>query len=200
MTVEELIAAGVHPTQAKVFAQPLVEAMARFDITSHLRRSAFIAQMMHESNSFTRLEESLRYTTAERINRVFRLPIDVAQEYVKAPQKLANRVYANRLGNGPESSGEGWKFRGRGLVQLTGKENYTRASKALGVFYNMSPESVCLPKHAALTAAWFWQLYGCNDPADRGDIDAITRKINGPAMMGREERADLYRHILQVLS
>ena len=197
MNVEELIEAGVHPTQAKLFAQPLAEAMARFGINTRLRRSAFIAQLMHESSSFTRLEESLWYTTAERIARVFRLPIDVAQGLVKSPQSLANRVYANRLGNGPESSGDGWRYRGRGLIQLTGKDNYTRASKALGVFYNASPESVCLPKHAALTAAWFWHMYNCNDPADRGDIDAITRKINGPAMMGREERADLYRHILQ---
>ena len=200
MNVAELIAAGVNPTQAKVFAQPLAEAMARFEINTHLRRSAFIAQTMHESSSFTKLEESLWYTTAERINRVFRVPLDAAQEYVKSPQKLANRVYANRLGNGPESSGDGWKFRGRGLIGLTGKDNYTRASKGLGVFYNISPESVSLPKHAALTSAWFWHIYNCNDPADRGDIDAVTRKINGPAMMGQKERADLYRHALQAIA
>jgi putative chitinase len=200
MTVEELIAAGVNPTQAKAFVQPLLEAMTRFDITTHPRRCAFISQLMHESSAFTRLEESLWYTTADRIRLVFRLPVDVAQGYVKSPQRLANRVYANRLGNGPESSGDGWKFRGRGLIQLTGRDNYTRASKALGVFYDVSPESVCLPKHAALTAAWFWHLYGCNEAADRGDIDGVTRKINGPAMMGRKERADLYRHTLQALA
>jgi len=203
MTVDELIACGVSPTAARAFAQPMTAACERFGISTPRRKAAFLAQAMHESAKFSVLEENLHYSTPERVRAVFPsrvLSLDAARPLVRNPQALANRVYSDRLGNGSEASGDGWRYRGRGIFQLTGRANYAAAEQALDSPYIAQPELVAQPLHAALTAGWFWDRGRLNAPAEDGDIDAITRAINGRAMLGRRERAELYLAALDVLA
>lgn len=191
LSVQRLIAAGIAPAQARLFAMPLALACQRFDINTPARLAAFVAQCRVESAGFTMLEESLWYRTPERIRQVFpsRVPsLQVAAQLTKNPQGLANLVYANRLGNGDVASGDGWRYRGRGLKQLTGRANYTDAAVALARPYVEQPELVAQPADACLTAAWFWHSAKCNVLADAGEWDAITRAVNGPGMLARAER------------
>lgn len=195
-----LIDAGASPTQARAFALPIDRACRRFGIGSTLAVGAFVAQAMHESAGLTALEESLWYRDPARIAQVFRTAFRdaaAAAPFARAPERLANRVYACRLGNGDEASGDGWRFRGRGLFQLTGRDNYARAGAACGRPYVEAPELVAQPEDAALTAAWYWHSRGLTALAEAGDIDAVTRAINGPAMLGRHERAALYARALR---
>jgi putative chitinase len=204
ITLAGLIAAGLQPTQARIFEAPLQLACERFAIDASAGRlAAFLANAGHESRNFTRLEEDLFYRSAERIRAVFPSRVrDLAEAaaLVGRPQALANRVYAGKLGNGPEDSGDGWRFRGRGLFQLTGRGNYRSAAVALKFDYELSPDLVAMPHHAALTAAWFWQSIGGNVLADARQIDAITRRINGPAMLAAEERRERYEQGLQAFA
>jgi putative chitinase len=204
ITVAYLIAAGVQPTQARVFAEPLARACGRFDITGRARVAAFVAQACHESLGFTRLEEQLYYRSPERIREVFKrlrgLGMDELAKLAKNPEGLANRAYANVNGNGDVASGDGWKYRGRGLFQLTGRANYMAAGDALAHDYKGHPELVALPIDAAMTAAWYWAAAGCNPLADSAQIDAITRAINGPAMLAADERRSLYDEALRAFA
>ncbi|MFN7177229.1 MAG: glycoside hydrolase family 19 protein [Thermaurantiacus sp.] len=190
-TVQQLVAAGVPPTQARLFQPALAPAFQRFAINTAPRIAAFLAQCHVESAGFARLEENLWYTTPARIAAVwpsrFRSAADAAA-FARNPERLANRVYAGRLGNGPEASGDGWRFRGRGLKQLTGRSNYAEAARALGRPYVTEPDLVRAPADAVLTAAWFFARAGCNALADARQWDAITRRINGPAMLAAPER------------
>jgi putative chitinase len=131
--------------------------------------------------------------------------LEVANQYAKNPKKIANMVYANRMGNRDESSGDGYRFRGRGCIQLTGHANYFHAGKALGIDFVMEPDLVSTPKYAALTAGWFWSTHGCNQAADTGlPLDTnnqmtwgqLTKKING----GTIGLADRIAHTNQALS
>ena len=145
------------------------------------------------------LEEGLYYRTAERICAIFRGSVpDVASAQCLAcnPKALANRVYAGRNGNRDEASGDGWRYRGRGLIQLTGRANYARAAKALACDYVGEPDRVLEPFDACLTAGWFWDAARLNALADAGCIDDITRAINGRAMAGARERRELYQAAL----
>jgi len=203
ITMEQLVAAGIGPTEARVFQPHLPPAFKRFGITSAARAAAFLAQCHVEARGFTRLDENLFYTTAARIARIwpsrFATPADAAP-YARNPERLANKVYADRIGNGPESSGDGWRFRGRGLKHLTGRANYARAAEALAHPYLANPGLVREPEHAVLTAAWFWHTSGCNALADRGQIDAITRRVNGPAMLEAAQRRSRTRQALRAFS
>lgn len=201
--IADLIAAGIPPTQARLFADPIERAFARFGINTQARKAAFVAQAAHESANFTRLEESLYYRTPERIRAMWpnRVPnLADATKLCRNPEALANRVYANRLGNGDESSGDGWLYRGRGLFQLTGRANYMAAGEALGAPYKAQPELVAHPEHAAMTAGWYWAASGLNDLADSAQIDAITRRINGPAMVAADERRSLFDEALRAFA
>ena len=202
--IETLISAGVHPTQAKAFAEPLKAAMALFDINTKERKAAFLAQCMIESQNFTRLEENLFYTTPSRINAIFSaVKSDAEAElYVRNPKALANKVYAGRNGNGDEASGDGWEFRGRGLFQLTGRANYKAASEGVGMgaVYLNRPALVATPSDACLTASWYWHSHGCNQLVDAGDFDKTTRMINGPAMLHKHERAEAFHRNLGAFS
>jgi putative chitinase len=203
LTLDHLIACGIGPTQARTFLAPLQQAFERFEILSPVRMAAFIAQAAHESANFTRLEENLHYSKPERVMAVFpsSVPsIAAAVQLISNPEALANRVYANRLGNGDTASGDGWKYRGRGLFQITGRANYMAAGGALNVDLKNHPAMVAEPESAAMTAGWFWSAADCNDLADGSQIDAITRKINGRAMLGADERRCRFDHALQVLS
>lgn len=192
ITIGQLVAAGIAPTQARQFAEPLSTACDRFAINTPARIAAFVAQCRVESSNFTTLEEGLSYRSAERIRAVFghRVPsLQIAALLVRKPQALANAVYAGRNGNGDAMSGDGWRFRGRGCIQLTGRANYFDAAVGLGQPYVDCPELVAEPAHAALTAAWYWHNNKLNALADAGLTDSITKAVNGAAMM----HADLRR-------
>ena len=201
ITTQSLIAAGVQPTQAKQFAPHIEAACQRFEIKTLSQRAAFIAQAMHESRNFTRLEESTYYSTPERIHAVFdrlrAVPLGtLAAAYVKKPQALANLAYAHINGNGDESSGDGWRYRGRGLFQLTGRANYMAAGDAAGRPYKEQPELVAQPLDAAMTAGWFWSTSRLNSVLDRGGVDQVSKRVNG-GHNGLVERRELYRRVLE---
>jgi putative chitinase len=185
---------------AKSFTEPLAQAMAKFNINTPKRMAAFIGQCMIESANFTRLEEGLYYTTPSRIESIFRAARGRGNELARNPEKLANVVYANRLGNGNEVSGDGWKYRGRGLIQLTGKTNYGIASKELELDLLGDPDQVNKDLYVAcLTAAWFFSKNGCNELADGWQISNITKRVNGPAMLHNKERIGVSNTILKNL-
>jgi putative chitinase len=163
----------------------LEAACSRFAITPPARLAAFLAQCAHESNEFKALIENLIYSTPERIYAVWpkRFPsIESARPYVRKPEDLANHVYAGRLGNGPQESGDGWRYRGRGLIQLTGRANYRQAGLVLQLPLKAEPHLVGEPNVAALTAAEFWHRKELNALADEGTpqaFDTISVRING---------------------
>lgn len=191
LTVASLIAAGIGPTQARQYVEPLNAACDRFDIVTPLRLAAFVGQCAVESAGFTKTEESLYYTTAKRLCEVWpsRFHTEVeAVPFVRNPEKLANRVYAGRNGNGDEASGDGWRYIGRGLIHLTGRANYADAECALDKGYLGFPDLVALPEGACLTAAWFWHTNKLNILADAMLVNEITRRVNGRAMLHADLR------------
>lgn len=201
--VARLIAAGVPPTQARAFAEPLRAACALWGIDTPLRVAAFLAQLMHESARLTRLEESLYYVTPERIRALWPTRVaslDLAARLLRQPERLANLVYAGRNGNGDVSSGDGWAYRGRGLIQLTGRANYTAAQVACNRPYVAEPWRVAEPTDACLTAAWYWHSRGLNTLADSMQVDEITRAINGPAMVAAAERRQMTEEAARALA
>lgn len=202
--IGQLVAAGIAPTQARLFAPYLEFTFESFDINTTARKAAFIAQAAHESQMFTRLEENLYYRTPERIKSIFRrlsgLGLDELSKLTRNPEALANKAYANINGNADESSGDGWKYRGRGLFQLTGRANYMAAGDALSRPYKAEPDLVSQPLDAAMTAGWYWSAAGCNVLADSAQIDVITRKINGPAMVGRDDRRSLFDEAIRAFA
>jgi putative chitinase len=173
----------------------------RFDIMNPLRKAAFIAQCGHECGNFKILEENLNYR-AEALMRLWpkRFPsLEFAKQYERNPKKIANMVYANRMGNRDEASGDGYRFRGRGCIQLTGHANYFHAGKALGEDFVMKPELVATPMYAALSAGFFWNTQKLNVLADNRDIKMMTKKING-GFIGLADREKHYNHALEVLT
>lgn len=201
LTVDNLIEAGVSVTLAKMHSAPLMEAAQRFDINTVRRAAAFLGQCLHETAGLTAFEENLRYTSADRIVQVFPSRVRTAAEaapLVRNPQALANRVYANRFGNGNEASGDGWRYRGRGGGHLTFRDNYRDAGRALSRPYEDEPGLVALPRDAALTFGWFWATRGCSAAADRWDLRAVTRAIN-PGMASQQHRVQLSERALKAL-
>lgn len=202
-TVDVLIRCGVAPTQARQVSAPLTVACAQFAINSAVRLAAFVAQCHVESAGFTRTEENLYYTTPERIRQMWprRVPdLEGAARLCRNPRALANRVYADRLGNGNEASGDGWAYRGRGYKQLTGRGNYIDAGAELGRPYDTEPDLVAQPEDACLTAAWYWSTIKGNLLADSSQIDAITRAVNGPGMVMADERRSRFEDAVRALA
>lgn len=180
--------------------EPLNEAMHRYEINTPLRMAAFIGQCSHESGNFKTLQENLNYS-AESLCRVWpsRFPsLDAAQPYHRNPEKIANKVYGGRMGNGTEETDEGSLYKGRGLIQLTGKDNYTLCGDALSVGLLHEPELLLTPKYAALSAAWFWNKRGLNKEADAKDYTGMTKKING-GVIGLDDRIKHISHALHIL-
>lgn len=176
----------------------LNETFDRFGISTPRQQAAFIGQCGHECGQFKILEENLNYRAAT-LMRLWpkRFPMqEIADKYAGNPQKIANMVYANRMGNRDEASGDGFRFRGRGCIQLTGHTNYYHAGQALGVDFVKQPDLVATPKYAALTAGWFWSTHDCNNLAEKADWTALTKKING----GVIGLADRIKHIDQALA
>jgi putative chitinase len=183
------------------WVEPLEEVFHRYEINTPERQAAFIGQCAHESMNFTRLEENLNYS-AEGLMKTWpsRFPtLEAAQPYHRNPEKIANKVYAGRMGNGPEETGEGWLYHGRGLIQLTGKDNYTLAGDALNMDFIHSPDYVLVPKYAALTAGWYWNKRGLNKEADAKDFTGMTKKING-GTIGLDDRIAHIKHAQEVLT
>lgn len=202
LELRQLVACGIAPTQAREFLTPLWAACRRFEITTPTRLAGFLANACVESKNLSDLEEDLFYRTPERVRQVFptRVPsLAEAAKFCRAPEALANRVYSLKNGNGDEASGDGWRFRGRGIFQLTGRHNYADAGQALGLDLIASPKDVATPMTAALTAGWFWHVNKCNLLADASNWDAITRAINGPAMLHRADRAQRAAENLEAL-
>lgn len=185
--------------RAGVFVGPLLTAATEFEITTPLREAAWIAQIGHESNQLRSVSENLNYSS-EGLIRTFPRYFNSSQAavYARNPERIANRVYANRMGNGPEESGEGWRYRGAGLIQLTGKNNQHAAADYFGIDYNGIGDWLRTPEGAARSAGWFWYVNALNELADVEDMRAITRKING-GYNGLEERMELYERAKQML-
>lgn len=202
ITVATLIAAGINPTQARLFAEPLAKTCALFDINTPTRIAAFIGQCGHESRGFSRLEESMWYSRPEGIRanwptRVINLAM--AQSLVGKPQELANTVYSGRYGNGDKLSGDGWKYRGRGLIQLTFLDNYQRCGDDCGQPYAAQPELLALPGDACISAGWYWRVNHINALADTGSVESVTKAIN-PKLLGLDERKRLTAQALEAFS
>ena len=179
------------------WTQALNPALERYQINTRARLCSFLAQTGHESAQFNRLVEGLNYKTAGRLMKVWprRFPTQaLANPYVGNASKLANFVYANRLGNGDKASGDGFRFRGRGIIQLTGRSNYAAVGKELNLALVEDPDLLLTKDVSALAAAWFWHSRGLNalsddntDDNDLEDFTEITRRING-GTVGIKER------------
>ena len=173
--------------------------MGEAEINTPLRQAAFIAQVAHESQGFSRFIENLNYR-ADRLLNVFSkyFDEDEAQEFARQPEKIANRVYANRLGNGDENSGDGWRYRGRGFIQITGKGNYQEACKFLNLDLVEEPELAEKLEVGSRIAAWYWTSRKLNFNADRGQFDKITKKICG-GLTGLKDRRAYYNKAKEIL-
>ena len=180
----------------------LEQLLPDYEINTPQRIAAFIAQCSHESAGFTALKENLNYK-AETLSRIWPkyFPPEIAKAYASMPNKqeaIANRAYANRMGNGDEHSGDGWKFCGRGLIQLTGRSNYQAFADSLEMNIEELPEYLGTFEGAAQSACWFWESNNLNQWADKGDILTLTKRING-GTLGLEDRVKHYEHALHVL-
>jgi len=175
MIESQLLALGIDGK----WLEPLLETFEKYDISTPKRQAYFIGQCMHESGGFKQLKENLNYS-AKGLMATWpsRFPdMDTAEKYERNPEKIANKVYAGRMGN--TEDGDGAKYIGRGLIQLTGKENYANCASAIGVDLVANPDLLSTPKYAALSAGWFWNRKGLNALADVDDLDTITKRING---------------------
>jgi len=175
MTNEQLAQLGIDSK----WLQPLEDTFAKYDISTPQRQAAFIGQCAHESANFKVLQENLNYS-AEGLMKTWpsRFPTkEIADQYARQPSKIAGKVYNGRMGNTSEE--EAAQFLGRGLIQLTGKENYANCGNSIGVDLIGNPNLLTDPQYAALSAGWFWNKKGLNSLADSGDIDTMTKRING---------------------
>lgn len=178
----------------------LEQLLPDYEINTPQRMAAFLAQCAHESGGFTALKENLNYR-AVTLRKVFPkyFPTDeIASAYAQQQAAIANRVYANRMGNGDEHSGDGFKYCGRGLIQVTGKENYTWFADSLGITPEEASEYMETFEGATQSACWFWETNNLNTWADKGDIMTLTKRING-GTIGLEDRIKHYEHALHVL-
>lgn len=183
------------------WVDPLNETFERFGIVTHNQQAMFIGQCSHECGNFKLLEENLNYKAAT-LMRLWpkRFPtLEKANEYSGNPRKIANFVYSSRMGNRDENSGDGFRFRGRGIIQLTGHSGYFHCGKALGVDFVANPDLVGTPKYAALSGGWFWSTHSLNSPADALDYNKVTKIING-GLIGLEDRKNHVQQALAVLA
>jgi putative chitinase len=188
---------------AEVWAKPLTDAMTRWGIDTPARRAMFLAQCTHESDGFTAMSENLNYS-AEGLAKTWPprysatgkkggAPNELALRIARKPELIANYTYANRMGNGPPESGDGWEYRARGPIGITGADMYRRAGAALGIDLLSDPGKVEDPQIGAQVAAWVWYDKGCNVYADRGDIFGSSKAINGNPPIGVPQRTKLWQ-------
>ena len=181
-----------------VFYQ-ILDVIIKYKINTPLRLAHFLAQCHHESAGFNVVEENLNYS-AEGLRRTFKkyFTQEQANEYAHNKVKIASRVYANRMGNGDEESQEGWLYRGRGYIQLTGKDNYAALNYQLPEDIIKNPDLVAT-QYPMLSAAWFWDHNNINDICDNETIEDVTRKVNG-GLNGLQERRELFEHYSEILA
>jgi putative chitinase len=182
------------------------ETFDRFGISTPVQQASWIGQCGHECGNFRIMEENLNYRAATLLKLFPRTPKrawgftpEEAATYEKQPQRIANRIYGNRMGNRDEASGDGFRFRGSGFLQLTGHSNFFHAGQALGEDFVMQPELVRTPKYAAMTAGWFWQTHKLNQYADSRDFLMMTKKING-GTIGLDDRIKHINHALDIIA
>lgn len=211
---KQLMEIGIDRATAVEWEGPLISVMSKYQINTPQRASAFLAELIHESGGFRTMQEGLNYTPAALMStfnnsKITRFPKILAEEYGRTADHKANQpmiamiAYANRMGNGGVDSGDGYKFRGRGPMQLTGKDNYKAFGDAIGTDLVRNPDGVAQPVLGALAAGWFWNQgnstgKSLNVLADAGKIDAISRIING-GDNGLEHRRSLYEQLMRVL-
>jgi len=201
ITAETLKKFATQIEDAEKHAAALEKARQESSVTTPRRLCHFLGQVFVETAGFTVMEENLKYRNPERLDAVFSAVKGTADAQAlidRGPQAIANRVYANRLGNGDEASGDGWRYRGSGYKQLTGRSNY----RAIGAIVKMdlegNPELAREPEAAARVAFAFWDSCKCSPLADAGDVEGITEKVNGPAKLGLAERRQATLHALEI--
>ena len=204
MVTLELLQLLCPKTKKDVLAQyvdPLHTVAEYYEMYDNKRRIAgFLAQIAHESGGFNFVKENLNYS-ADGLRKTFAkyFPTDeLAKAYARQPEKIANRVYANRMKNGDEASGDGFRFRGRGLIQLTGRDNYTRFAQSLGIGIDETIEYLETPSGAVASAGWFWDNNGLNQFCDKDDFITLTKRING-GTIGLADRKHHYEIMLEHL-
>lgn len=201
LTAYQLSIAGLCDyATAERWAAHLDRAMGQFAITTGRRQAAFLAQCAHESGGFRVTVENLNYSV-DGLLRVFRkyFTPEQAAQYARQPERIASRVYANRMGNGAESTKEGWKYRGRGLLQATGKDMYVTLMMQADEDFVGNPDLLAEPRWAAWSAGAIWEMKNLNGFADAGNIDSISRRING-GENGLEDRRRLYEQAREVFT
>jgi len=198
LTKLQSIFPGTKTSVLELYVDPLINTFDKYDINTSLRQAGFIAQVGHESSGLRIIKENLNYS-ASGLKSVFKkyFPGDLAYEYARNPEMIANRVYANRMGNGDEESGDGWRYRGRGLIQITGKNNYSDLVNEFNMNLEDVPDWLETPEGATLSAGWFWNSRGLNEYADMEDIIEMTKLING-GLNGIDDREAIYKKSLTV--
>jgi putative chitinase len=187
-------------TYIEQWCEALNAILPDYDISTPQRVSAFLAQCAHESGGFTALHENLNYR-AESLCKVWPRYFNEsnANQYAHNQEAIANRAYANRMGNGDEASGDGFRYCGRGLIQLTGKQNYQAFADSLQMNVEEVPDYLQTFEGAIQSACWFWESNNLNQFADSGDITTMTKRING-GTLGLDDRLAKYQHAMQILS
>jgi len=195
ISAEKLHALGI----GSEWSEPLTTTCVTYGINDVNKQAAFIGQLSHECNHFKTLEENLNYRP-ETLQKLFghKFKPEEIDLYAHNPQKIANRIYSSRMGNRDEASGDGWKFHGRGCIQLTGHDNYWHFGQSIKQDMVAHPELVATPMYAALSAGWFFKTHGCNDLAEAQDWVGLTKRING-GTIGLDERISLTKRALDVL-
>ena len=195
LTLEKLSRLGIEDK----WLQPLNDAFAKYDISTPKRQACFLGQAMHESGNFKNLEENLNYSALGLMKTwPSRFPdLDTADKYAHNPEKIANKVYAGRMGNIEE--GDGYAFRGRGIFQLTGRENYANFGHNASVDVLSNPDLLSTPEYATLSAAWYWNKRSLNQYADVMDVESLTKRING-GTIGLDNRKAQINKVLDIIA
>lgn len=189
--------------KAQTYMPHINTVLPNYGIDTNLRKAHFLAQLSHESGGLHYSEENLNYS-AKALRITFKKyfeSMEVAKEYERQPEKIANRVYANRMGNGDEASGDGWKYRGRGLIQLTGKENYQKFGQENGVDCVNNPDLILDPEWALTSACWYWKKRNINRYADADDIHMVTKRVNGgtKGLLHRQHYLESFKRLFKLM-
>lgn len=182
-----------------IWVEAMNTILPKYDIVTPKRLAAFLAQTAHESAGFTAVRENLNYS-AQALMKTWpsRFNATTAAAYARQPEKIANKVYANRMGNGDEASGDGWRYRGRGLIQTTGKANYTKLAQYIKKSLEETIEYCETVEGSVESACFYWASNNLNAIADTGDMTTLTRRING-GVIGLADRLDKYKKTLEAL-